>query len=125
MMFPRHFKLGTTLAAMYESFLRQLCQHNSCFGHTVFLDMLHLLMGHKDTTTGLKKEADSYREIAKAFNLYPADVLFLSDGLAEVDAAREAGLQTGLCVRPDNAEVPQGHGHPEFASFSQIQLSVD
>ena len=92
------------------------------FGHTVFGDMLHLLRGHYDTTTGPKKEAASYRAIAKDFGRQPADVLFLSDVFVELDAAREAGLQTGLCIRPGNAEVPNGHEHPEIASFNQIRL---
>ena len=95
------------------------------FGHTVVGNMLHLLRSHYDTTIGPKKEAASYRSISEDFGLQPADVFFLSDVLAELDAAREAGLQTGLCVRSGNAEIPDGHEHPEITSFNQIQVSVE
>ena len=92
------------------------------FGHTVFGDMLRLFRGHYDTSTGPKTQAASYRAIAKDFDLPPAEILFLSDVLAELDAARVAGLQTALCKRPGNAVVPNDHAHPEITSFDQIQL---
>ena len=93
------------------------------FGHTVVGDILHLFRGHYDTTTGPKKEAASYQAIAKDFGLPSAQILFLSDVLDELEAARAAGLQTGLCKRPGNATVAVGHGHPEITSFDQIELS--
>ncbi len=93
------------------------------FGHTAVGNILHLFRGHYDTTTGPKKEAASYRAIAKDFGLLPAQVLFLSDVLDELGAARAAGLQTGLCKRPGNAKAAAGHGHPEITSFDQIELS--
>ena len=93
------------------------------FGHTVVGNILHLFRGHYDTTTGPKKEAASYQAIAKDFGLPPAQILFLSDVLDELEAARAARLQTGLCKRPGNAKVAAGHGHPEITSFDQIELS--
>ena len=93
------------------------------FEHTVVGNMLHLFQGHYDTTTGPKKEAASYRAIAQGFGLLTTQILFLSDVPDELDAARAAGLQTGLCKRPGNAEVAVGHGHPEITSFDQIELS--
>ena len=92
------------------------------FGHTVFGDMLHLFKGHYDTTTGPKREAASFRTIAEDFGPPPPEILFLSDVSAELDAARNAGLQTGLCKRPGNAVVPVDYGHPEITSFDQVQL---
>ena len=92
------------------------------FGHTVVGDILHLFRGHYDTTTGPKKEAASYQVIAKEFGIPPAQILFLSDVLDELEAARAAGLQTGLCKRPGNAKIAAGHGHPEITSFDQIEL---
>ena len=93
------------------------------FGHTAAGNILHLFRGHYDTTTGPKKEATSYQAIAKEFGLSPAQILFLSDVLDELEAARATGLQTGLCKRPGNAKVAAGHGHPEITSFDQIELS--
>ncbi len=92
------------------------------FGHTVVGNMLHLFQGHYDTTTGPKKEVESYCAIAKNFDLPPGEILFLSDVLAELEAARAAGLQTCLCKRPGNAEVEVGHDQPEITGFDQIEL---
>lgn len=81
------------------------------FGHTEYGDLTPRFDGFHDTTTGPKKEPRSYLAIAEAFGLPPAEVLFLSDIVAELDAAREAGMQTGLTVRPGNKPVPD-HTHP-------------
>ena len=90
------------------------------FGHTIAGDLLPLFRGHYDTTTGPKKEAASYQKIAADFNLPPSDILFLSDVVAELDAARAAGMQTALVVRPGNARAPAGHTHPTIESFEQL-----
>lgn len=94
------------------------------FGHTIAGDLLPQFRGHYDTTTGSKKEAESYRQIAGAFGLPPAAILFLSDIVAELDAARAAGLATALVVRPGNAtgQVSTGEAHAQIADFSQIEL---
>jgi enolase-phosphatase E1 len=90
------------------------------FGHTIAGDLLDRFRGHYDTTTGPKREAESYRRIAAEFGVPPGDILFLSDVVEELDAAREAGLATGLLRRPGNPEPPAEHGHPEFKEFSDI-----
>ena len=90
------------------------------FGHTLHGDLLPLLDGHYDTTSGPKKEAESYRRIVADIGVPAGEILFLSDIAAELDAAREVGLQTGLSVRPGNGETPAGHGHPEWTSFEGI-----
>ncbi len=92
------------------------------FGHTIAGDMLEQFRGHYDTTTGPKKEATSYEQIAADFGIAAGEILFLSDVPAELDAARAAGLQTALCIRPGNAEVSADHGHPEISSFDQVNL---
>lgn len=90
------------------------------FGHTIFGNLLPYFRGHYDTTTGGKREAESYRKIVAEFALDARDVLFVSDVPAELDAARAAGLQTALCVRPGNAPVSPGHGHDEVATFGEV-----
>ena len=62
------------------------------FGHSVAGDLTPMLSGYFDTTTGPKREAESYRRIAAALDLPPEDILFLTDVQAEADAAREAGV---------------------------------
>ncbi len=81
------------------------------FRHSVFGDLTAHLSGYFDTRIGAKREPASYRAIATAMQIPPAEVLFFSDVVAELNAAREAGCQTRLVVRPGNPAVndPQGH----------------
>lgn len=90
------------------------------FGHTIAGNLLPLLSGYYDTTTGPKKEAGSYTKIAAAFGLPPREILFLSDVATELDAARTTGMQTALVIRPGNAPAPPKHGHSEIAAFAEI-----
>ena len=93
------------------------------FAHTDAGDLLGLFRGHYDTTTGPKREAESYRRIAADMKLPPSAILFLSDVRQELDAAAEAGMQTGLVVRPGNAPATAGHGHPVVTDFGQVDFS--
>ena len=97
------------------------------FGHTIAGDLLPLLKGHYDTTTGPKKEAASYRAIAAMYGLPIGEILFLSDIVAELDAARSAGMSTALVVRPGNAEGQSSAAapHATITSFEQVALSGD
>jgi enolase-phosphatase E1 len=94
------------------------------FGHSTAGDLTPLFSGWFDTETGAKREAASYRRIAGAIGRAPADILFLSDVVDELDAAREAGLATVLVDR--RADYPQPrtgiatHGHPRADSFTEI-----
>ena len=90
------------------------------FAHTEHGDLLPLLNGHYDTTTGPKTAKSSYDAIVRAFELPAREVLFLSDAPAELDAARQAGLLTGLAVRPGNKPMP-GCNHPCFEAFDSLQ----
>ncbi len=92
------------------------------FGHTIHGDMLGHFNGHYDTMIGSKKESASYQEISLAYGLDPVDILFLSDVPAELDAARTAGMKTGLCVRPGNAEVSDANEHDKLTDFAQVVL---
>jgi enolase-phosphatase E1 len=86
------------------------------FAHTGSGDLTGFFEGYHDTTTGPKQEAQSYRAIAEAYVLDTTSVLFLSDVVEELDAAREAGMSTGLVVRPGNRPVPP-NTHPRYESL--------
>ncbi len=73
------------------------------FGHSVAGDLTPLLSGYFDTTTGPKRETGSYAKIVDAIGAMPGDVLFVSDIQAEIDAARDAGLQALLIDREGDA----------------------
>lgn len=91
------------------------------FAHTEAGDLTSVPSGYYDTTIGSKREAASYAAIATDSGV-PADaILFLSDVAAELDAARAAGMQTALALRPGNP--PQAsHSHPTFSSLEEIRL---
>jgi len=80
-------------------------------------DLTRYLDGYFDTTAGPKASPASYARIAAALGEEPPALLFLSDVVAELDAARAAGLATGLAVR-DDAPAPQGH--PRVDSFDAV-----
>jgi enolase-phosphatase E1 len=88
------------------------------FGSAPAGDLTRFIEAHFDTSTGAKVDAASYARIAAALGLAPADVLFLSDAPAELDAARAAGLQTSLCVR--GGEASPAAGHPVVRTFDEV-----
>jgi len=91
------------------------------FGHTGFGDLRPILSGYFDTTTGPKREWRSYHAIAGQIGVAPANVLFLSDITAELDAAALAGMRTYLIRRdvPDAAAAPAGP-HPVANEFGEL-----
>ncbi|GIW92958.1 MAG: enolase-phosphatase E1 [Pirellulaceae bacterium] len=91
------------------------------FRHTIHGDLLRYITAHFDTTTGDKKQASSYRAIVRHLNTEPTAMLFVSDVPAELDAAREAHLNTALCMRPGNKD-PGVHDHPQIRTFFDIVL---
>jgi enolase-phosphatase E1 len=78
------------------------------FAHTEAGDLTPLLSGYYDTTTGPKKVAASYTAIANDAGFPPDAILFLSDVVEELDAARAAGFQTALIIRPGNVAPASG-----------------
>lgn len=92
------------------------------FGHSEAGNLLKYFSGHFDTTTGPKKEAASYNTIAAEIGEAGEKILFISDIVAELDAAQEAGLCTLLSVRPGNKPVEDGHTHEAITSFAQVSL---
>ena len=98
------------------------------FGHSEAGDLTPLFSGWFDTEVGGKREAASYRHIAELVGLPAGEILFLSDIVAELDAAREAGLQTALVDRREDYPVPRlgedGHGHPRVESFADLKVEL-
>jgi enolase-phosphatase E1 len=93
------------------------------FGHLAGEgNCLDLFSGHYDTTSGSKKEADSYRSIAADWKIAPQHILFVSDIPEELAAAEKAGLQVLLSLRPGNKSVDQTWGFNGIQSFQEIAL---
>ncbi len=89
------------------------------FGHSEAGDLTPLFDGYFDTETGGKREAESYRRIAEAIGLPASEILFLSDIVEELDAARAAGLATTLLARAPTT-CPIDGVHPCVADFDAI-----
>lgn len=94
------------------------------FGHSDAGDLTGLFSGWFDTEIGGKREADSYRRIAEAIGLPADEILFLSDVVEELDAAREAGMETVLVDRiedyPQARSDDASNGHRRVGSFAGI-----
>ncbi|QDW67509.1 acireductone synthase [Luteimonas granuli] len=94
------------------------------FGHSDAGDLLPLFDAFFDTEVGGKREAASYARIAVELGRAPDSILFLSDVVAELDAAREAGLRTVLVDRLEDYPQPRTgdacNGHPRVESFDAI-----
>lgn len=94
------------------------------FGHTDAGDLTALFEGWFDTEVGHKRDAGSYREISRRLDRPAAEILFLSDVVEELDAAREAGMRTALIDRREDYPQPRlgdaAHGHARVERFDAI-----
>jgi len=87
------------------------------FESTEHGDLTALLSGFFDTAVGPKTAVESYQRIAKALGRAPREMLFISDVTAELVAARGAGLDTRLSVRPGNPPQP---GAAHFKALTSL-----
>jgi len=90
------------------------------FAHTAAGDLTPFISNYFDTTVGPKKEADSYRRIAANLQLPPEGIVFISDVVAELSAARDAGLQGVLSVRPGNHPQPPSDSYKVIHTFAEL-----
>ncbi|MFJ7885076.1 acireductone synthase [Pseudomonas sp. NPDC096917] len=87
------------------------------FGCSEAGDLTPLFSGYFDTTSGPKREAQSYRHIGEAIGCSTSEILFLSDIVEELDAAHEAGMPTCGLAREG---VKQLGNHLTVSSFAEI-----
>ncbi|MFN2310000.1 MAG: acireductone synthase [Gammaproteobacteria bacterium] len=90
------------------------------FGHSEAGDLTPLFSGYYDTSIGAKREPAAYRAIAADIGLPAQEILFLSDIVEELDAARAAGMQTLHLVREGDLD-PQAR-HRQVCDFNAITL---
>ena len=94
------------------------------FSHSDAGDLVPLFSDFFDTEVGHKRDADSYRLIADRLHRSPGEIVFLSDVIAELDAAREAGMRTVLLDRREDYPAPRtgdgAGGHARVESFADI-----
>jgi len=93
------------------------------FGHTREGDLTPHLSGFFDTAVGPKTSPESYRRIAAALAAAPERLLFVSDAAREIAAARGAGCQTAMVLRPGNPVQPLSDPIDVVRSFDEIVVS--
>ena len=106
---------------------REICIYSSgsvlaqqlLFRSTAEGDLTEYISGFFDTRIGAKTESDSYRRIAESLGRAASEVLFVSDAIKEVEAARVASMQAVLCLR-DPAAGQAVSGHKNVRTFDQI-----
>ena len=76
------------------------------FAHTEDGDLTPSISDYFDTNAGAKGDAESYRRIATDMNLPPHEILFISDVVTELEAAKAAGMKTRLSIRPGSQQQP-------------------
>jgi len=124
---------GTLFADVPEAFVRWATAANVAiyssgsveaqqllFRHSTYGDLTPLIAGYFDTRTGAKAESASYAAIAAHFGGAANELLFFSDAVRELDAARAAGCATRLVIREGNAPVADAHGHAAIATLDGI-----
>ncbi|ONK58489.1 uncharacterized protein A4U43_C09F13570 [Asparagus officinalis] len=91
------------------------------FGNTSYGDLRKYLCGFFNTNVGNKRESRSYFEISQSVGVdKPSQVLFLTDVYQEAVAAKAAGLEVIISVRPGNVPLPENHGFKTIRSFAEI-----
>jgi len=89
------------------------------FRSTAAGDLTVYISAFYDTAIGPKAESESYRRIAQSGHRAASEVLFISDAIKEIKAARLAGLHATLCVRePRGTNDDSGNG--TIRTFDEI-----
>lgn len=96
----------------------------AAFSHTTEGDLTPLFDRNFDTVNaGPKREPGSYRAIADALQTRPADLVFLSDVPAELDAAAHDGWQTVGLARPGEPFADADFGtHRVVDSLARVKV---
>jgi enolase-phosphatase E1 len=82
-------------------------------------DLTGLIDGYFDTAVGEKRSEASYARILAEVGAEGTQVLFLTDIVAEADAAAAAGMRVCIAERPGNATQP-AHGYAVSSRFDLL-----
>ncbi|WP_125783408.1 acireductone synthase [Pseudoalteromonas rubra] len=86
------------------------------FAHSDYGDMRPMFSSYFDTRVGAKQQPEAYQTIVSQLSFAAHEILFLSDVVAELDAAKAAGMQTLQLWRDGQ---PRAQAHPFIEDFSQ------
>ena len=70
-------------------------------------------------------EASSYKDIALSIGVdSPSQILFATDNILEGQAAKEAGWQVAMTVRPGNKALPSNHSFRVVSNMNDLLSSA-
>ncbi len=111
------WKISGITIAIYSS--GSILAQKIYFANTTAGNLGTLITHHFDTTSGPKRTSSSYENIANNLCTDASEILFLSDVTEELDAAKTAGMGTGLLIRPGNK--PAGNNeHIAYHDFNTL-----
>jgi enolase-phosphatase E1 len=87
---------GITLAVFSSG---SIAAQKLIFGYSLYGDLKPYFTYFFDTTTGMKRDSDTYLKIAGKIGFTPGQILFLSDIKEELEAADIAGMKTVQILR--------------------------
>ena len=88
------------------------------FKYTLAGDLTPYVSNYFDLTIGAKKKLESYLNITKQLSLNANEIMFLSDNVEELDAAKSVGLKTTQLVRPGTDPC---HNHTIAKDFTTVE----
>jgi len=94
------------------------------YGHSSAGDLRPLFSHWFDTRTGAKQDPESYRQISNAMQTKPAHILFVSDVLAELEAASTAGLSLLFSSRSGNPHRDAG-SYPSTETYANVTINAN
>jgi enolase-phosphatase E1 len=90
------------------------------FANTHAGDLTRFITAYFDTNVGPKKDVGSYSRIAAALKIDPREIAFVSDVVAELEAARLAAFDALLSVRPGNPPQTRPDRYRIVGSFAEV-----
>ena len=90
------------------------------FAHTNAGDLTEFIDNYFDTNVGKKTDADSYRRIAADLRFDSQEIVFISDIVGELEAARQAGMKTLLAVRVGNTPQESDQPFDRITGFTEL-----
>jgi enolase-phosphatase E1 len=91
------------------------------FQTTTFGNLTGFIRDYFDTHIGAKQDPESYKKIASSLGHAPDEVLFVSDAVREIEAAKVVGMRSILCDRSTQS-VTSAAGAEVIHSFDEVFL---
>ena len=92
------------------------------YGHSSAGDLRPLFSHWFDTRVGLKQQRESYQAITEQMGVEPGKVLFISDAVAELEAAEKTGMAVLFSDRPGNPQRESGT-FEMIKEYSTLQIN--